>query len=74
MINQTNLETQACLKCSYVAIHTKDLKRHETQMHDHNSFSEIYGCEKCGFSTQHEDNLKKHINDNHSHESKVRKI
>ena len=65
-----NPEHLDCQKCSYKAIHTHDLSRHEKQMHSPNGNPEVYGCEKCECSTQHENKLRKHIQVHHEQQSR----
>ena len=69
-MKETPMLHLGCQKCSYRAIHPKDLRRHETQMHDQNLFPEVYGCQKCEFSTQDKEKLDKHIALQHSQQSR----
>ena len=68
--NETSMLHLACKKCSYRAIHSRDLRRHETQMHDQNLSYEIYGCQTCQFSTQHKEILDNHIQLEHNQKSR----
>ena len=72
---KTHIETHKpvrfqCQKCSYVAIHNRDLNRHDNTMHSSPVFPEVFGCNLCGYSTQHRSNLDEHIKDTHSQQSR----
>ena len=60
----------ACKQCSYKAIHTRDLKRHEAQMHCSDESLEVYSCKECEYSTQFESRLKKHASYKHMQQSR----
>ena len=60
-----------CQKCSYVAIHNKDLNRHDKTMHSQTEFPEVFGCNRCQYSTQHRDNLREHVQNTHTQQSRV---
>ena len=59
-----------CTKCSYKAIHMKDLSRHESQMHSTVDNSEVHSCNSCEYSTQYEDRLKKHTISKHTQKAR----
>ena len=46
-----------CDKCSYKAIHNKDLTRHKRNMHNEKS---LYTCELCDYSTLNKEDLQEH--------------
>ena len=61
----------SCKKCSYRAVHFKDLKRHESQMHPSEDFvDEVFLCNECDFSTRYESNLRKHVKFTHEQSSR----
>ena len=60
-----------CHKCSYVAIHNRDLNRHDKGMHGEES-EVIFSCDKCEFTTQYDETLNKHITDEHSLQTRSR--
>lgn len=59
-----------CTKCSYKAIHMKDLSRHESQMHSTVDNSEVHSCNSCEYSTKYEDRLKKHTISKHTQKAR----
>ena len=46
-----------CNKCSYIAIHNKDLRRHKNTMHVHD---ESLPCDLCSYRAIHENDLNRH--------------
>ena len=65
---QAKQDELACNQCSYSAIHLRDLKRHELQMHG--TADEIFLCNVCDYSTQYESNLRKHVQFSHEQSSR----
>ena len=49
-----------CDKCSYVAIHTNDLRRHKNVMHE-----VPLTCNKCEKEFRHFESLRSHIREDH---------
>ena len=64
-LDQKSFHEYPCEKCSYKAIHKKDLRRHMSQMHCSNESPEINACNTCDYSTQYKDSLRIHIEEEH---------
>ena len=54
---EKELEHLKCNKCSYLAIHNKDLRRHKNTMHVHD---EPVPCDLCTYRAIHENDLNRH--------------
>ena len=60
-----------CQKCSYVAIHQRDLNRHEKGMHEDED-EQVFVCNRCEHTTQYEERLEEHIKEEHSQQTRSR--
>ena len=53
-------QTYACVRCTYVGIHFRDLPRHQNSMHDI-----PFKCDKCDSEFATKQSLQKHLKDDH---------
>lgn len=65
----TEIHNDKCQKCSYKAIHTRDLRRHDRVMHRD---EEIFACNGCEYTTQYKEKLNEHIQLEHSQQTRSR--
>ena len=57
-------DSLSCKQCSYIAIHNRDLRRHELYMHTLDE-EQVFYCNRCNYSTQHQDKLHDHVKNTH---------